>query len=70
MFREELKVRSIGYCAMLEEDAMHIAYRDGSRHICIRTRHKRKEDSTAWATGHRSSLERHTNPNMEEDGLR
>ena len=34
MVREELKVRSIGHCAMLEEDAMHIGTEaDVSAHV-------------------------------------
>ena len=34
MGREELKVRSIGHCAMLEEDAMHIGTEaDVSAHV-------------------------------------
>ena len=39
--KEELKVRSIGHCAMLEEDAMHIR---------ARVRHKWQEDSVTWVT--------------------
>ena len=34
MGKEELKVRSIGHCAMLEEDAMHIGTEaDVSAHV-------------------------------------
>ena len=33
--REELKVRSIGHCAMLEEDAMHIGRRRTYQHTCL-----------------------------------
>ena len=56
--REELKVRSIGNCAMLEKDAMHLGTEaDVSAH----TGHRRREDSTAWVIGHRSRLECHTN---------
>ena len=56
--REELKVRSIGHCAMLEKDAMHLGTEaDVSAH----TGNKRREDSTAWVIGHRSRLECHTN---------
>ena len=34
MGREELKVRSIGYCAMLEEDTMHVGTEaDVSTHV-------------------------------------
>ena len=65
--REELKVRSVGHCHYRRRCD---AYRDGSRRICTRTRHKPKEGSIAWVTGRRSGLDRHTNRNMEEDGLR
>ena len=39
--REELKVRSIGHCAMLEEDAMHIGKQaDVSAHVLDISRKK------------------------------
>ena len=59
MGREELKVRSIGHCAMLEEDAMHIGT---------------EADVSAYVldiSGRKTQLlQRHTNRNREEDGLR
>ena len=33
--RKELKVRSIGHCAMLEEDAMHIGMEATYQHTCL-----------------------------------
>ena len=44
--KEELKVRSIGHCAMLEEDAMHIGTEaDVDR---ARAGYKWQKDSVAW----------------------
>ena len=65
--REELKVRSIGHCHV---GRRRDAYRDGSGRVSACARHKWKEDSITWVIGHRSSLECHTNRNMEQDGLR
>ena len=45
VLREELKVRPIGHCAMLEDDAMHLGIEaDVSARIGI----QRKEDTIAW----------------------
>ena len=56
--REELKVRPIGHCAMLEDDAMHLGIEaDVSARIGI----QRKEDTIAWVVGHGSRLECNTN---------
>ena len=58
--REELRVRSIGHCALLEENAMHLGKEaDVSAHVLDIS--GEKEDSTAWVIGHRSRLECHTN---------
>ena len=35
MGREELKVRSVGHCAVLEEDAMYIGTEAEYRHTCL-----------------------------------
>ena len=56
--REELKVRSIGHCAMLEEDAMHLGTEaDLSAHVLTRT------------VAYRGCLECDTNRNMEKNGI-
>ena len=56
---EELKVRSIGHCAMLEEDAMHLGTEaDVSAHVPDISR---KKNSSAWVFGQRSRLECQTN---------
>ena len=67
MGREELKVRSIGHCAMLEEDAIRIGTEaDVSGHLLEKSG---KENSTACVIEPRNDLEHHTNRKMEEDGL-
>ena len=46
------------------------AYRNGSRRICTRIGHKRKEDTTAWVAGHGSLLEFNTFCDLEKKGIR
>ena len=46
--KEELKVRSIGHCVMLEEDAMHIGTEADM--TGTRARHKWQKDSVTWIT--------------------
>ena len=66
--REELKVRSIGHCDMLEEDAMHIGTEaDVSAHVLDISG---KKNSVARVTRQRSCLERYTNRNLRANGLR
>ena len=53
--REELNVRSVGHCAMLEEDAMHLGTEaELSAQVPDISG---KKDSTAWFIGHRSRLD-------------
>ena len=53
--REELKMRSIGHFAMLEEDAMHLGTgADVSAHVLDISG---KKDTNEWVVGHGSSLE-------------
>ena len=66
--REELKVRSIGQCAMLEEDAMHIGTEaDVSAHVLDIS--GKIEDSLAWVTRYWCGLECKTNRNLGAKGL-
>ena len=66
--REELKVRSIGHCAMLEEDAMHIGTEaDVSAHVLDIS--GKIEDSLAWVTRYWCGLECKTNRNLGANGL-
>ena len=68
--REELKVRSIGHCAMLEEDAMHLGTEaDVSAHV-LDISGKKTHLRGLWVVGHGSRLECNFNWDLEKNGIR
>ena len=68
--REELNVRSIGHCAMLEEDAMHLGTKaDVSAHV-FDISGKKTQLRGLWVVGHGCHKGCDTNRDLEKNEIR